>query len=104
MSDREGRGENFSVALYHLEIRAASFRGASQEVFGQLLAVSPMTVRSREQGLRQPSPIARRFLDEIEVSPEHSRGRLLAATADTPPPSRIGRPADQAKNARRRSP
>lgn len=57
--------------------------GASQEVFGQLLAVSPMTVRSWEQGLRQPSPIARRFLDEIEMSPDHFRGRILAAIVDT---------------------
>jgi DNA-binding transcriptional regulator YiaG len=33
--------------------------GASQEVFAQLLAVNPVTIRSWEQGLRQPSPIAR---------------------------------------------
>ncbi len=59
--------------------------GASQEVFAQLLAVSPMTVRSWEQGLRQPSPIARRFLDEIEMSPGHFRGRILAAVVDTEP-------------------
>lgn len=58
------------------------FIGASQEVFAQLLAVSPMTIRSWEQGLRQPSPIARRFLDEIRMSPGHFRGRILAA-ADT---------------------
>jgi putative transcriptional regulator len=57
--------------------------GASQEVFAQLLAVSPMTVRSWEQGLRQPSPIARRFLDEIEMSPRHFRGRILAAAVET---------------------
>ena len=53
--------------------------GASQEVFAQLLAVSPMTIRSWEQGLRQPSPIARRFLDEIAMSPGHFRGRIVAA-------------------------
>jgi putative transcriptional regulator len=55
--------------------------GASQDVFARLLAVSPMTIRSWEQGLRQPSPIARRFLDEIEMSPRHFRGRILASTA-----------------------
>ncbi len=32
--------------------------GASQEVFAQLLAVSPMTIRSWEQGVRRPSAIA----------------------------------------------
>jgi DNA-binding transcriptional regulator YiaG len=56
--------------------------GASQEVFAQLLAVSPMTVRSWEQGLRHPSPIARRFLDEIEMAPGHFRGRILTAAVD----------------------
>jgi putative transcriptional regulator len=55
--------------------------GASQEVFAQLLAVSPMTVRSWEQGVREPSPMARRFLDEIEMSPGHFRGRIVAAAA-----------------------
>jgi putative transcriptional regulator len=53
--------------------------GASQEVFAQLLAVSPMTIRSWEQGLRQPSPIARRFLDEIAMAPNHFRGRIVTA-------------------------
>jgi DNA-binding transcriptional regulator YiaG len=57
--------------------------GASQHVFAQLLAVSPMTVRSWEQGLRRPSPIARRFLDEIEMSPGHFRGRILGVVAET---------------------
>jgi putative transcriptional regulator len=56
--------------------------GASQEVFAQLLAVSPMTIRSWEQGLRQPSPIARRFLDEIAMAPGHFRGRILTAVGD----------------------
>jgi DNA-binding transcriptional regulator YiaG len=56
--------------------------GVSQDVFAQLLAVSPMTIRSWEQGLRQPSPIARRFLDEIRMAPGHFRGRILTAAAD----------------------
>src|SRR5215468_12744283 len=64
--------------------------GASQEVFAQLLAVSPMTIRSWEQGLRQPSPIARRFLDEIAMAPGHFRGRILAAVVDTGRTSRTG--------------
>ena len=59
--------------------------GASQEVFAQLLAVSPMTIRSWEQGLRRPSPIARRFLDEIEMAPGHFRGRIVAAAARAEP-------------------
>jgi putative transcriptional regulator len=63
--------------------------GASQEVFAQLLAVSPMTVRSWEQGLRRPSPIARRFLDEIAMSPGHFRGRIVAAAGLAEPVERI---------------
>ncbi len=72
--------------------------GASQEVFAQLLAVSPMTIRSWEQGLRQPSPIARRFLDEIEMSPGHFRGRILSAVVETERPSRAGGAGAHAKN------
>jgi putative transcriptional regulator len=68
--------------------------GVSQEVFAQLLAVSPMTIRSWEQGLRQPSPIARRFLDEIEMSPGHFRGRILAAVVDQ---GRSGRSAERTR-------
>ena len=56
--------------------------GVSQEVFAQLLAVSPVTVRSWEQGVRRPSAIARRFLDEIAMAPEHFRGRILAAASE----------------------
>jgi putative transcriptional regulator len=74
--------------------------GASQEIFAQLLAVSPMTVRSWEQGLRQPSPIARRFLEEIEMSPGHFRGRLLTAAADTARENRRVRAGGGAKISR----
>jgi transcriptional regulator with XRE-family HTH domain len=76
--------------------------GASQEVFARLLAVSPMTVRSWEQGLRQPSPIARRFLDEIEMSPGHFRGRILAAADGPARLSFKDGTAPNAKNNRRR--
>jgi putative transcriptional regulator len=72
--------------------------GASQEVFAQLLAVSVMTVRSWEQGLRQPSPISRRFLEETEMSPGHFRGRILAAVADTGRSGRASGSRDRAKN------
>jgi putative transcriptional regulator len=64
-------------------VRAVRERvGASQEVFAQLLAVSPMTVRSWEQGVRRPSAMACRFLEEIELAPGHFRGRIVAAAAD----------------------
>ena len=75
----------------------------SGAVLAGFLGVNVNTVRSWEQGLRQPSPIARRFLDEIEMSPSHFRGRLLAATVDTQRPGRIGGSAAQTKRERRRS-
>jgi putative transcriptional regulator len=72
--------------------------GASQEVFAQLLAVSPMTIRSWEQGLRQPSPVARRFLDEIGMAPAHFRRRILTAVVDTGGSSPTRRAGERAKN------
>jgi putative transcriptional regulator len=71
--------------------------GTSQEVFAQLLAVSPMTIRSWEQGSRQPSPIARRFLDEIEMAPGHFRGRILNAAGVGGPSSPARRSGKGAK-------
>ena len=71
--------------------------GANQDVFAQLLAVSPTTVRSWEQGLRQPSPIARRFLEEIAMSPGHFRGRILAASVDEDRSTRTGGTSKRAK-------
>jgi putative transcriptional regulator len=80
-------------------VRAVRERiGATQEVFAQLLAVSPMTVRSWEQGLRQPSPIARRFLDEIEMAPEHFQGRILDAAVATNQTGRSTKPRVVPKN------
>ena len=89
-------------------VRAVRERvGASLEVFAQLLAVSPMTLRAWEQGRRTPSPIARRFLGEIEMAPEHFRGRILAAGIDSADPAQSGvmkkataRASTRAKGAR----
>jgi len=66
--------------------------GASQEVFAQLLAVSPMTVRSWEQGSREPSPMACRFLDEIRTLPAHFRSRIAASTVKSSPPGKDRKP------------
>jgi putative transcriptional regulator len=75
--------------------------GASQEVFAQLLAVSPMTIRSWEQGLRQPSPIARRFLDEIAMAPGHFRGRIVTSASDAGPSNRTRSSGKSARNPAR---
>ena len=49
---------------------------ASQVVFAKLLGVSPNTIRSWEQGVNDPSHMARRFLDEIRFNPEYWKQRL----------------------------
>jgi transcriptional regulator with XRE-family HTH domain len=71
--------------------------GASQEVFAQMLAVSPMTVRSWEQGARKPSAMARRFLDEIQMSPDHFRGRIATAAVKSASASKSALDASRKK-------
>lgn len=43
--------------------------GASQAVFARMLGVSPELVQHWEQGLREPSGMARRLLDQIKADP-----------------------------------
>jgi putative transcriptional regulator len=50
--------------------------GASQAVFARFLGVSRNTVRSWEQGVNVPSPIACRFMDELRVNPQYWQERL----------------------------
>ena len=49
---------------------------ASQAVFAQFLGVSVQSVSSWEQGSKEPSHIACRFMDEIRNDPEYWRDRL----------------------------
>jgi DNA-binding transcriptional regulator YiaG len=50
----------------------------SQAAFAAFLGADASTVRSWEQGLRPPSPLACRLLSEIEADPAHWRKRLAA--------------------------
>jgi putative transcriptional regulator len=43
--------------------------GASQAVFARLLGVSLKLAQAWERGARQPSPLARRLLDEFNANP-----------------------------------
>jgi DNA-binding transcriptional regulator YiaG len=65
--------------------RVRRLMGMSQVVFAQFLGVDPNTVRSWEQGARSPSPIARRFMGEIEADPEHWRRRVAQSVVENPP-------------------
>lgn len=70
--------------------RVRGLLGMSQVLFARFLGVDANTVRSWEQGARPPSPIARRFMDEIEGDPEHWRRRVVANAVETAsrPPDR----------------
>jgi len=52
--------------------------GMSQAAFAAFLGVDPSTVRSWEQALRAPSPLACRMLSEIEANPGYWHKRLAA--------------------------
>ena len=63
--------------------RVRGLLGMSQAVFARFLGVDPNTVRSWEQGTRPPSPIARRFMGEIESDPSYWNRRVGQSLADT---------------------
>ena len=69
----EYRGEDVRRVRELLEMSQAAFAG--------FLGADPSTVRSWEQGLRTPSPLACRMLSEIEADPIHWRKRLIACLA-----------------------
>jgi putative transcriptional regulator len=48
----------------------------SQGMFAQFLGVSPATIRAWEQGTKEPSDMAKRFLDEIRRNPDYWRQRM----------------------------
>ena len=84
----EPLGSRFTVRTYKItpppEYRGEGVRrvrellGMSQAAFAAFLGADPSTVRSWEQGLRPPSPLACRMLSEIEADPTHWRERLMA--------------------------
>jgi DNA-binding transcriptional regulator YiaG len=57
--------------------------GMSQAAFAAFLGVDPSTVRSWEQSIRAPSPLACRLLCEIEDDPVYWRKRLAACLVAT---------------------
>jgi len=58
--------------------RVRELLSVSQAAFAAFLGVDASTVRSWEQELRPPSPLACRMLSEIEADPTHWRKRLAA--------------------------
>lgn len=79
--------DRFTVRTVTLELQPRPFDadtvrrlrlslGASQAVFARILGVTANTVQSWEQGLRVPSPMACRFLEEIERNSSYWHKRL----------------------------
>src|SRR5207237_258521 len=56
--------------------RTRNLLRVSQVLFAQFLGVRPSAVRSWEQGRQEPSTMACRFMDEIQLNPEYYIGRL----------------------------
>lgn len=57
----------------------------SQAVFAYFLGVGVRTVQSWEQGLREPSPVARRFMDEIRRNPAYWVERVQQGVISSKP-------------------
>jgi DNA-binding transcriptional regulator YiaG len=62
-------------------LRVRELLAMSQAAFAALLGVDPSTVRSWEQRLRTPNPLACRLLSEIEANPPHWRKRIASLLA-----------------------
>ena len=60
------------------DVRAVRGRlGVTQRLFARLLGVSPELIEHWEQGVRHPSPLARRLLDRIVADPDAYLAALL---------------------------
>lgn len=55
--------------------------GVTQRLFARLIGVSPELVEHWEQGLRRPSPLARRLLDQIRKNPSDYLSHLMRRRA-----------------------
>jgi putative transcriptional regulator len=54
--------------------------GVTQRLFARLVGVSPELVEHWEQGVRKPSPLARRLMDKIKEDPAHYLSSLVKRT------------------------
>jgi DNA-binding transcriptional regulator YiaG len=88
MQSGEPLERHFTVRTYKVDFqprdygpddvrRVRGLLGMSQVLFAGFLGVDANTVRSWEQGTRPPSPIARRFMDEIEGDPTYWQRRIV---------------------------
>lgn len=90
-------GDFTGMRIHHLDIpdpgqyRAKGVRalrdtlGVTQRTFARLLGVSPELIEHWEQGLREPSLLARRLLDRIKADPTAYLADLLQRREITAP-------------------
>ena len=86
-------GSRFGTSLSSLSLvithRTRSVRpaspssGLSQPLFAKFLGVEVSALCHWEQGIRSPSAVVRRFLDEMNATPDHWWGRIEAAVRRT---------------------
>lgn len=60
--------------------KTRSLIGMSQPLFARFLGVSSKTVKSWEQGVNVPQPMACRFMDEIRLNPKYWLARFEELT------------------------
>jgi DNA-binding transcriptional regulator YiaG len=81
--------------------RVRELLAMSQAAFAAFLGADVSTVRSWEQGLRPPSPLACRLLSEIEAEPVHWRKRLAACMVGPETRGPAGRDGGRARERSR---
>jgi putative transcriptional regulator len=66
------------------KVRATrEFFGLSQPLFAKFLGVEVSALRHWEQGIRSPSAVVRRFLDEMNATPDDWLARIETAVRRT---------------------
>ena len=84
---KEAVAERFTVRTVSLNLQPRTYSsddvkqarkllGLSQTLFARFLGVSVRTIRAWEQGQRELSGMANRFLDEVVTNPEYWKGRI----------------------------
>lgn len=81
-------GESFTSRRVRVRVKPRAYTSSkvrntrsklrlSQHLFADFLGTNVKTIESWEQGRRNPSPMARRFMDELNRHPDHWR-KVLA--------------------------
>lgn len=89
LKNKEPIAKRFTIRTVELDLEPQEYSAAeiqairdqlavSQAIFAEIIGVSPHTIRSWEQGKREPSKTARRLMDDIKSDPSRWINRLTA--------------------------